>query len=50
MDKISEFDFEIIYVPGVENVLADSLSQIYLNYVPGTVRSEALAGFTHHDD
>ena len=43
MDKIGEFDWEIIYVPGVENMLADLLKR-----VPGTVRSEAK--YTHRDE
>ncbi|KAL7279389.1 hypothetical protein ACG7TL_007230 [Trametes sanguinea] len=39
LEKISEFDFEIEYVPGVENVLADALSRIYSNDQLGTVRA-----------
>jgi RNase H-like domain found in reverse transcriptase len=41
VDKISGFDFEVIYVPGAENVLADALSRTYSNDAPGTIRSEA---------
>ena len=26
LEKISSFDFEVVYVPGSENVLADALS------------------------
>jgi len=37
MEKIGEFDFEVVYIPGVENMLADALSQIYFNESPGTV-------------
>jgi RNase H-like domain found in reverse transcriptase/Reverse transcriptase (RNA-dependent DNA polymerase)/Integrase zinc binding domain len=48
LDKISEFDFEVIYVPGAENILADALSRIYSNDAPGTVRSEA--EYTQHND
>ena len=39
LEKISEFDFEIEYVPGVENVLPDALSRMYSNDAPGTVRA-----------
>ena len=38
LEKISEFDFEIEYIPGVENVLPDTLSRMYSNDAPGTVR------------
>ncbi len=39
MEKISEFNFSIEYIPGAENVLADTLSRIYSNDQPGTVRA-----------
>ncbi|EJF59637.1 hypothetical protein DICSQDRAFT_171815 [Dichomitus squalens LYAD-421 SS1] len=39
LEHISEFNFSIEYVPGVENVLADALSRIYSNDRPGTVRA-----------
>ncbi|KAG6840556.1 hypothetical protein H0H93_004602, partial [Arthromyces matolae] len=39
MEKLSMFDFEVIYVPGSENILSDALSRIYSNDAPGTVRS-----------
>ncbi|TFK53386.1 hypothetical protein OE88DRAFT_1733321 [Heliocybe sulcata] len=48
MEKISEFDFEIKYVPGTENVLADALSHMYSGDKPGTVR--APSEYTCHDD
>jgi RNase H-like domain found in reverse transcriptase/Reverse transcriptase (RNA-dependent DNA polymerase) len=48
MDKISEFDFEVIYISGAENVLADALSRIYSNDTPGTVCSEE--EYTQHDN
>ncbi|CAA7269982.1 unnamed protein product [Cyclocybe aegerita] len=48
MEKISIFDFEVVYVPGVENILSDALSRIYSNDAPGTVR--ALSEYTEHND
>jgi len=47
MEKISEFDFEVIYIPGSENILSDALSRLYSYDGPGTVcaRSE----YTYHD-
>jgi hypothetical protein len=47
IDKISEFDFEVVYVLGAENILADALSCIYSNDAPGTVR--ATSEYTQHD-
>nr|GAT48782.1 gag-pol polyprotein [Mycena chlorophos] len=47
IEKISGFDFEVKYVPGTENVLADALSRIYSNEAPGTVR--ARSEYTYHD-
>lgn len=47
LEKIGTFDFKIQYVPGVENVLADSLSRMYSNDAPGTVR--ARSEYTYHD-
>ncbi|EJD36136.1 hypothetical protein AURDEDRAFT_174811 [Auricularia subglabra TFB-10046 SS5] len=35
----NEFDFHVEYVPGEKNVLADSLSRIYSDDQPGTVRT-----------
>ncbi|TFY69679.1 hypothetical protein EVJ58_g270 [Rhodofomes roseus] len=48
MEKLSEFSFDIEYVPGVENVLADALSRIYSNDAPGTVR--APSEYTQFDE
>ena len=47
MEKISEFTFEVVYVPGEENVLADALSHMYSNDTPGTVR--ARSEYTYYD-
>ncbi|PIL32366.1 hypothetical protein GSI_05612 [Ganoderma sinense ZZ0214-1] len=48
LECISEFDFTIEYVPGVENVLADALSCIYAHDRPGTVR--APSKYTQFDE
>ncbi|KAI0323297.1 hypothetical protein GY45DRAFT_1290223, partial [Cubamyces sp. BRFM 1775] len=48
LEHISEFNFSIEYVPGVENVLADALSWVYSNDHPGTVR--AASEYTLYDD
>ncbi|KAJ2917715.1 hypothetical protein MD484_g2704, partial [Candolleomyces efflorescens] len=48
MEKLMMFDFEIVYVPGAENVLSDALSRIYSNDAPGTVRS--VSEYTEFDD
>lgn len=37
MEEISDFDFEIVHVPGVQNILADALSCLYSNEACGTV-------------
>jgi hypothetical protein len=49
LEKISAFDFEVVYIPGSENVVADALSRMYANNLnsPGTVRSRT--EFTQHD-
>jgi len=47
LEKISSFDFEVVYVPGEENSVADALSRIYSNDAPGTVRSRS--EYTYHD-
>ena len=39
LEKISEFDFEVVYVPGAENILSDALSQLYAFDEAGTVRA-----------
>lgn len=48
IEKISEYDFRVEYVPGVDNVLADALSRIYSNDKAGTVRSAS--EYAEHDN
>ena len=38
LEKISSFDFEVVYTPGSDNVLANALSWIYSSDSPGMVR------------
>jgi len=47
MEKIGEFDFDIKYLPGIENILPDVLSRMYAFDAPGTVR--AASEYTEHD-
>ena len=37
LEKISTFTFEVVYIAGSENIVADVLSRIYANDSPGTV-------------
>jgi len=46
-EKISEFNFDIVYVPGTENVVADALSRMYSNDSGGTIR--APSEYTYFD-
>ena len=46
LEKFSTFYFEVVYITGSENVVADALSQIYMNNSPGTVRT--CGEFTQH--
>ena len=39
VERLSEFDFEILYVPGEENILPDALSRMYEYDAPGTIRA-----------
>ncbi|CAA7263787.1 unnamed protein product [Cyclocybe aegerita] len=48
IETLSMFDFEVIYVPGEDNVLSDALSRIYSNDAPGTVR--APSEYTEYDN
>ena len=47
LEKISSYDFEVVYIPGSENVVADALSRMYANDSSGTTRSRS--EFTCHD-
>ena len=47
LEKMSTYDFEVVYIPGSENVVADALSRLYANDSPGTTRSRS--EFTRHD-
>jgi len=47
LEKISSFTFEVVYIPGSENVVADALSQLYSNDSAGT--QQARSEFTSHD-
>ena len=47
LEKISSFTFEVVYIAGSENVVADALSRIYSNDSSGTVR--ARSEYTYHD-
>jgi len=39
MERLSAFDFTVLYVPGEENILPDALSRMYEFDSPGTIRS-----------
>ena len=41
LEKISSFNFKVVYIPGSENVLADALSRMYSNEDPGTLRARS---------
>ena len=47
LEKISSFTFEVVYIAGSENVVADALSRIYSNDSAGTIR--ASSEFSYHD-
>ena len=47
LEKISSFTFEVVYIAGCENILADALSRMYSNDSVGTER--ARSEFTFHD-
>jgi hypothetical protein len=47
ISKMSEFDFDVMYIPGKLNTVADALSRIYSADEPGTIRAES--EFVQHD-
>jgi len=47
IENIGEFDFEVEYLPGIENLLPDALSQMYVFDVLGTVWTPS--EYTEHD-
>ncbi len=47
IEKLGKFDFEVQYVPGAENVLADALSCLWSNKSLGTVHGRGV--YTYHD-
>ena len=47
LEKISSFTFEVVYIAGSENVVADALSRMYSNDSAGTER--ARSEYTYHD-
>jgi hypothetical protein len=47
LEKISNFTFEVVYITGCENVIADALSRMYSNDSKGTER--ARSEYTYHD-
>ncbi|KAG9223444.1 hypothetical protein CCMSSC00406_0006936 [Pleurotus cornucopiae] len=48
LEKLGDFNFEPVYIPGSDNVLSDALSRIYSNDAPGTMR--AASEYTIHDE
>ena len=47
LEKISSFTFEVVYIAGCDNVVADALSRMYSNDSKGTVRAKS--EYTYHD-
>jgi hypothetical protein len=45
---LGDFSFDVIYIEGTENILADALSQLYANDTPGTVHSPSK--YPQHDE
>jgi hypothetical protein len=48
IEALSEFNFEIVYIEGVNNILSDALSRLYSNDAAGTVRSPM--EYTQYDE
>ncbi|KNZ82236.1 hypothetical protein J132_04197 [Termitomyces sp. J132] len=47
VEKISKFDFEVVYFAGVDNILANALSWIYSNDSSSIKR--AVSEYTYYD-
>jgi hypothetical protein len=47
LEKISTFTFEVVYIPGSDNVVADALLRLYSSDSAGTER--ARSEYTYHD-
>ena len=47
LEKISSFSFEVVYIAGSENMVADVLLQMYLNDSPGMVHAQS--EYTYHN-
>jgi hypothetical protein len=47
LEKIISFTFEVVYIAGSENIVADALSRMYANDAVGTQR--ARSEYTYHD-
>lgn len=47
-EQLADFDFKVVNVAGVENILSDALSRMYANDAPGTVRSPS--EYPQHDE
>ena len=47
LEKISVFTFEVVYIVGSENVVADTLSHLYANDLSGMVHTQS--EFTCHN-
>ena len=47
LEKISAFNFEVVYIAGSENVVVDALSHLHMNDSPGTIGM--CAEYTQHD-
>jgi len=47
MEKITKFNFEVMYIPSTENILSDALSCLYAHNELGTVHAQS--EYTYHN-
>ena len=47
IEKISEFNFKVVYVPGSENIVVDTLSRMYSADTVGTVHAQSEYMYFH---